>query len=817
MTFIEFNSNRYNSKPERSYTIVRFSPCRSKAYALWFFFLSFTFFSITIARTQTMVVPSIRERAGFHYEKAISLMEKKLYKEAIIELEEAYRYSFSPRERNSILMDKVVALMELGENEDALGVIGKREYEEEREGEFLFLKVACLQRLDRIAPAIALLDTLIAQEKNPRNKTYLLIKEGMIFLSLDSLEAADEKFKGVLSMLEVSGEPVDSIEREKVRLTYYALGFIALKNGENEKAKRYFASLAHLYGNTGVGFKAKLYILLIQGLENEEIDSLIMPESYEGKERSEVAVLAGYLCYRYGSYGKARAAFGVVDGDTALDTEIRAMTMLLSAECSYKLKAYSDAIEQYRQYIKMVTTSEEKRAALYGLAWSYYRSGEYSNAYAVTKDYIMLYPGSSFLNRMEWVAAMSLFYVGEHAQAKYHFSRLLSIDPSLEERDRIYYLRGKSKFYLGEYEQALTDFNTVMSGYPGSRWRAHAMNMVAQIDFDRGAFQDAHVLYRTLLTMDLSMSLLDEVRLQSERCLLHLGYYRNPIEMSKGFVRKYPQSPKSTDLLLEVCEYYFQLQRYWDAIREYERFLTLFPKDETSRFVQFKLAQSYSLMEYQEKALDKFTTLSLGEDEYAESSLVAMGDLLFNAKQFKGSIQTLRSLMRRFPETGRRNYASYLIGKSYLELDLPKEARVSLESVVKSKQDSPLKAEAYLLIAKTFYMEGRGEEYLTYLDGLIASGMETIRADAYFLKAEYRKETGRLKAAMELYEQAAFAFESISDKVRALYEAGLAAEELMLLGDAVDYYSEALKVSQVESAKYGIEERITRIEMIEGE
>ena len=259
------------------------------------------------------------------------------------------------------------------------------------------------------------------------------------------------------------------------------------------------------------------------------------------------------------------------------------------------------------------------------------------------------------------------------------------------------------------------------------------------------------------------------------------------------------------------------MQRYWEAIREYERFLALFPEDKSTRFVQFKLAQSYSLMRYQEKALDIHAALSTGDDEYAESSLIAMGDLLFNREQFKESIKAFRSLTSRFPESNQRDYANFLIGKNYLELNLPKEARMSLDLVAKSKRTFPFKAKAHLLIALSLYMQGNGEEYLMYLDGLITSGMGMIRAEAYFLKAEYKKETGRFKKAMELYRLAALAFEDDSDKVRAWYEAGLAAEELMLLDDAVRFYKKALKTSRMESAKYGVEERMKRIEMIEGE
>jgi tetratricopeptide (TPR) repeat protein len=772
---------------------------------------------VSLLHAQSVIDPTVRNRAQFHLEKAEALMEERLYGEVLGELEQAYRYSFTAKERNSIIRFRVMVLMELQRFEDAIAEIEEREYEPECENEFLFMKAACLQRLEKIAEAIALIDTIIVQEHNPMNRTYLLIKEGLIFLSIDSLARAEGTFEEVLRWLGRSDTVADPVEREKQRLTHYALGFIALRSDAREKAKRHFAAVAQSYKEDEVGFKSRLYVLLIQGMENEEIDSLIMPEEYEGKERNEVSVLAGYLFYRFGSYQKAKDAFYAVEEDTALADEIRRMITILSAECCYLLKEYDEAIAHYRRYIEMVITAEEKRAALYGLLWSYYRSSKYSNAYAVAKDLLVLFPDSPYLAQTEQVAGLSLFYVGEHAQAKYHFSRLLALVPDLEEKDRIYYLRGKSKFYLKEYEHALDDFNTIVTHYPGSRWTPQAMNMIGNIAFEKEEYQEAYGMFRKLLNMDLSSSLLDEVRLMSERCLLHLGYYHDPIEMSKAYVAKYPNSPKSPDLLLEVCEYYFQLQRFWDAIREYERFLTLFPDDESVRFVKFKLAQSYSVIGYQEKALDINAELSKGDDEYAESSLVAMGDMLFSRKQFKESIEAFRSLTERFPQSNERDYANFFIGRNYLELNLPKEARMSLELVTKSKRIFPFRAKAHLLIAQTLYMEGRGEDYIDYLDGLIASGIGEVHAEAYFLKAEYKKETGRFKKAMELYEQAAAAFEEVSDKVRALYEAGLAAEELMLFDDAMRFYREALRISSVESAKYGVEERIRRIETIEGE
>jgi tetratricopeptide (TPR) repeat protein len=287
--------------------------------------------------------------------------------------------------------------------------------------------------------------------------------------------------------------------------------------------------------------------------------------------------------------------------------------------------------------------------------------------------------------------------------------------------------------------------------------------------------------------------------------------------MSRAFVEKYPLSSKSADLQLEVAEYYFQLQKYWEAIREYERFLNLFPKNRDSRFALFKLSQSYSQIGYSEKALDICRELSEGKDEYAESALISMGDILFSHEKHKESITAFKELTKKFPESSTKDYANFMIGKNYLELNLPREAKVSFELVVGSRRIFPFKENAKLLIAQTLYMEGRGEEYLTYLDNLVKTGSRKLKAESYFLKAEYKRETGRFKEAMNLYEQSSYAYEEKGDRVQALYMAGLSAEELMLFDEAKLFYRMALEISVFESERFGIQERIKRIEAIRGE
>ena len=73
------------------------------------------------------------------------------------------------------------------------------------------------------------------------------------------------------------------------------------------------------------------------------------------------------------------------------------------------------------------------------------------------------------------------------------------------------------------------------------------------------------------------------------------------------------------------------------------------------------------------------------------------------------------------------------------------------------------------------------------------------------------------KEAMNLYEQSSYAYEEKGDRVQALYMAGLSAEELMLFDEAKLFYRMALEISVFESERFGIQERIKRIEAIRGE
>ena len=782
--------------------------------------LLFTFILLVIVKdghAWSHIFPDIYNRGYFHFRRAEEFFDRGNYREAIEELNRAYAFCFDKRERNNVLRKKVISLIEVGNCEEAIETIEKRELGGESENEFLFLKTECLIRLNNTEQAMKIFDTIINQEQDYKNKIFFKIKEGLLFLSVDSLEKAEETFISVLKMLYCIEEEENEIEIDKLKLAMYSLGYINLKNGGYENAEGYFEFLGENFKDEEVGYKSSLYYGLILGIKGQEKESFAILKTVDTEEKSEASAMKGYLFYRNGSFKQAKQKFQSIENETLLNKEIQEMITILSGECCYVLKEYSDAVRYYRKYCEMVTTAQKKMPALYGLAWSYFRLGQYSNAYAVLKDFLMLYPGFPYLPKIERLSALSLFYVGEHAQAKFHFTRLLNIDTALQDKDRIYYLRGKSEFYLREFDAAQSDFDKIIDIFPDSRWKPHAVNMIARINFEKEEYLNAYNTYKKLLARELSPTLLDEVRFQTERCLLHLGYYKNPVEMSRAFVMKYPQSPKSADLQLEVAEYYFLLQKYWEAIREYERFLNLFPEDKSNRFALYKLARSYSQIGYYGKALDIYKELSVGNDEYTESALVSMGDIRFSTERYKESIDAFKELTRRFPESNMKDYANFIIGKNYLELNLPQEARVSFELVVKSKSVFPFKEDAELLIAKTLYLEGKGEEYLEYLNTMIKTGTLKLRAESYFLKAEYKKETGRFKEAMDLYEQSSLAYEENADKIRALYEAGLSAEELMLFDEAKDFYKEALTISPLESARFGIEERIKRIEVIKGE
>ncbi len=762
------------------------------------------------------ISPDIHNRGHFHLRKGEEFIDERAYQKALRELERAYEFSFDREEGNNILKKKVIVLIKLSDYEGAIKAIEGRELGMFDESEFLYLKVECLQRLNKIVQAIKVLDDLIANEKIAENKISFEIKEGLLYLSLDSLDKAEETFTSALETLQKDEDGKKKTDGDNLNLTMYSLGYISLRRKAYEDAEKYFRFLATEFQDADVGYKSLLYLGLITGIKGDEKGSMEIFKSLDLGERSEVSVMKGYLLFINGSYKQAKAEFQSVENDTQLNEEILKVLTILAAECSYALKEYTDAVIYFRKYISMVTDAEKKMPAVYGLAWSYYRLSKYSNVYAVLKDFLILYPDSPYIPEVERLSALSLFYVGEHAQAKYHFTRLLNLDENINDKDRIYYLRGKSEFYLREFSTAESDFNRIISSFPNSRWASYAMNMIARISFEKEDYFNAYKTYKELLTMEISASLLDEVRLQAERCLLNLGYYRNPVEMSRSFVRKYPQSPKSVDLQLEVAEYYFQLQKYWEAIREYERFLNLFPLNKNNRSVLFKLARSYSFIAYYEKALEIYQEISTENDEYAESALVSMGDIFFSNKQYKESIEVFKELTRRFPESNEKDYANFIIGKNYLDLNLPKEARVSFELVVKSSRVLTFKDEVKLLIARTLYLEGKGEEYIQHLNNLVNSGSRKLRAESYFLKAEYKKEMGRFKEAMGLFRQASYEYREDSDKVRAFYEAGLAAEELMLFDKALGFYEEAISISPIESGRFRVEERIKRIEVIKG-
>ncbi|OQX55589.1 MAG: hypothetical protein B5M53_04120 [Candidatus Cloacimonas sp. 4484_209] len=756
--------------------------------------------------------PNIKNRSKFHIEKGEKYLDDGEFQKAIKEFNLAYVYSITRQDKEIALREKINSLLVMDSCKAVLKTIEHYETSGFHSQEVLFVKAECLSRLGHNLEAVDILNSLVESENDIRNKVFFELREGLIFLSIDSLSLAKKTFACMLRNLDKMKVGEEQVKETLFEFARYSLGYINLRMKNYKEAEENFRFLKERFEDSDVGYKSTLYLALIFAEEGKIEEAISLLDSLDVKDSTETEVMKGFIFYNNGEFKKAKDELKKSQKDTTLPVELEKIVLLLSAECNYTLRNYASAVNSYNAYNKMVKTAGEKKISLYGLAWSYFKLGKYSDAYAVLKDFLVLYPQSPFLPKIERLLGLSLFYVGAHREAKFYFTKLLNLNIKLKDRDRIYYLRGKSEFYLKEYDNATIDFKRIVKYYPYSRWKLRALSMLARVDFEQEKYHDAYNRYKELLSKELPPTLLDNVRFQIERCLLYLGYYRNPIEMSRSFVKKYPDSPKSPDLQLEIAEFYFQTQKYWEAIREYERFLGLFPGDKNYRFVLYKLARSYSTIGFYEKALKIYRELVEGNDQFAESSLISMGDMLFSQKRYKESIKAFKELTKRFPQSNMADYANFLIGKNYLELNLSKEARVSFELVVKSKRIFPLKEKAKLLIAKTFYLEGKGEKYEAYLNNIIKTGSNKVKAEAYFLKAEYKKEIGRPGEAIDLFDKASNIYKEKQNKIRALYEAGLVCEELKLFDKAQDFYKKAKEILPIESSRFNLDGRIKKIE-----
>jgi outer membrane protein assembly factor BamD len=178
---------------------------------------------------------------------------------------------------------------------------------------------------------------------------------------------------------------------------------------------------------------------------------------------------------------------------------------------------------------------------------------------------------------------------------------------------------------------------------------------------------------------------------------LDRGRYEDARTPFKKIVERHPQSPFAARARFLIGEAYFREAEFDKAIKEFETFLSFYPRHQIADLVQFRLATSYydqmkSVEQDQGitiKAMEAFKTLVR---EYPESRYAA--DAL-------GKIDICR---------GRLAQKELWVASYYINQGNPAAARQRLEKVIKEYPRTLVMPEALYRLGEVYAGDGRNQD-----------------------------------------------------------------------------------------------------------
>jgi len=244
------------------------------------------------------------------------------------------------------------------------------------------------------------------------------------------------------------------------------------------------------------------------------------------------------------------------------------------------------------------------------------------------------------------------------------------------------------------------------------------------------------------------------------------------------------------------AEELFKVGQYENALKAYQNIRRSFPSSAKDELSLFRIGQCYANLGQDDKAIamwDEIVTKSRGnsENEYADDSLLAMGDLYMQAYgKPEKALEYYQILIKTMPKSKLIPQAEHQLGLVYLYQGKMNEARVIFEKERKvTTQDTNAPPDGLTRLIEA--CKG-GHRYVPDSQETAQgrqAGTQIRQGDVYFTAKEYEK-------AKKAYEQAVRLVPGTEEAAYALMQAGRCCNQLGQFQKALHCYEPFLKQYQ---------------------
>jgi len=471
--------------------------------------------------------------------------------------------------------------------------------------------------------------------------------------------------------------------------------------------------------------------------------------------KSRALILLGEINLEYENYGEAELYFGKAVKIALLPQDASNRAILGLGVSQFYLQKYDDAsmnlidlsvrardfekrktnyylaetffamglFQKAQKHFSRIDFGDDYigKAALYGMAYSYFNSKDYGNSAYYFKQYLKKYKNYGNFVDAQLRLADSYFGMKNFDLASAEYEKYFSKYPDRTGNDFVLYQYGQSLFKAGKSQLAINKFNTLLKLYPKSKYCDDSRYLIGWIYFQKNNFNSAILHYKKLLKQYPKSSIVPIVYYSigdsyynSEKYDSAIVYYLKIIDqypktqfvydamngvqysylaldkpeeavaLINGYIVKYPHQENSDRILMKKGEIYFSYGNYKKAISGYGEMINFYPNSEFIPEALFWMGKSALQFEEQAEAEEYFNEVTNKYilSNYGIEAIVELGKIYSKNNNFEKEIEFYNSVLPKIDSSPKAEEILFLLGNANINAGKKDEAFEAFDTII---------------------------------------------------------------------------------------------------------------------------------------
>lgn len=435
--------------------------------------------------------------------------------------------------------------------------------------------------------------------------------------------------------------------------------------------------------------------------------------------------------------------------------ELSGVGNYLSGVIFYQTGEHTGAAEQFEAILTRYAETALREPAAAMLLLSLNTAGQFEKAVAIGAKYVADYPGDTTAWRARTLhfLADGLYYYRKYHEADAHYQRAYTLNASADIAPYARLGRCYCLYHLGRLEEAAGGFKGLLAArttdtlYTISAYLGYGYSL-----FNKGDFLASLDVFEALSNTfpDKELAAVPG-HFYSGYCYYQLEYYGQAVDAWTLLMNKYPEGNQKVpeaafrtgDTYFKALEYdkalaafafvverhpaseyappsqaliaqcWYNQRRYLDAVREYQKFLDLYPSDPQGPSVRKSLENSYYLAGQEDSLIMEDFLKRFPQSDMAAQGQYDKGKALFDAGRYDEAALELQKTVVNFPGSLLAGDAQLLTAESYAQAEDWKQAARAYRKFLDYFPEHEQQAGAWFNLGTALFNVGDYSESLT--------------------------------------------------------------------------------------------------------